>query len=255
MEPLLPRAQRNLWLRYQVKGYTKDIVHDFEQRLDTIFGRHVNRVHVLDFAGLTKEMGQTLADRIRMVYFGAKGQALFTTYAWRRLFKIRGLLVREFILEFISTFYLASRFTYFQEMAEMEFEAYWLGQLESDPNIGVDFYSIFGRGLAPEKSISRGGRAKPGCRDDIYLGLLEHFGFVSDEGLMGLFVIARVLSVIDLEVLVKLNICVRVGDTWAWVGPGPERQPIAAAGAPEVTEGALDVEEGDQAFPATIQAH
>nr|GFB22333.1 hypothetical protein [Tanacetum cinerariifolium] len=27
------------WLRYQVEGYIEDIVHDFEQRLDTIFGR------------------------------------------------------------------------------------------------------------------------------------------------------------------------------------------------------------------------
>ncbi|GKA08985.1 hypothetical protein Tco_0688316 [Tanacetum coccineum] len=155
-----------------VKGYTKDIVHDFEQRLDIIFGRHVNRVHVLDFAGLTKEMGQTLADRIRMVYFGAKGQALFTTHAWRRLFKIPGLLLggarrrmtwRQFIL--------ALGLHTFEEMAEDGFEAYWLGS----------------------------GRA--------------------------------------------------------WVASGPERQSAAAAGAPEVTEGALDVEEGDQAFPATIQAH
>nr|GFA06512.1 hypothetical protein [Tanacetum cinerariifolium] len=39
MASLPPRAQRHLWLRYEVKGYTKDIVQDYEQRLDMIFSR------------------------------------------------------------------------------------------------------------------------------------------------------------------------------------------------------------------------
>nr|GEY58628.1 hypothetical protein [Tanacetum cinerariifolium] len=90
-------------LRYQVKGYTKDIVHDFEQRLEMISGRSVNRVHVLDFAGLTNEIRGTLADRLMVVYTKDYGQELFTSHAWRRLFEIRGPLVREFILEFFST--------------------------------------------------------------------------------------------------------------------------------------------------------
>ncbi|GKA06674.1 hypothetical protein Tco_0685898, partial [Tanacetum coccineum] len=79
--------------RYQVEGYTEDIVYDFKQRLDTIFSRHVNRVHVLDFVGLIAEMRGTLADRLRMVYTRDEGQDLFTTYAWRRLFEIRGPLL------------------------------------------------------------------------------------------------------------------------------------------------------------------
>ncbi|GKG02786.1 hypothetical protein Tco_0310422, partial [Tanacetum coccineum] len=59
------------WLkRYQVKGYDKGI---------------------------------TLADRLSMVYTGDDGQALFTSHAWRRLSEVRGLLVREFILDFFST--------------------------------------------------------------------------------------------------------------------------------------------------------
>nr|GEV83543.1 hypothetical protein [Tanacetum cinerariifolium] len=41
---------------YTVEGYTKDIVHDFKQRLETIFRRQVNRVHTLDFEGLTLDM-------------------------------------------------------------------------------------------------------------------------------------------------------------------------------------------------------
>nr|GEY03288.1 hypothetical protein [Tanacetum cinerariifolium] len=103
IEPLSSRYQRYPWLRYQVKGYTKDIMHNYEQRLKTIFGRSVNQVHVLDFARLTEEMRQTLAGRLRMFYTRDEGQELFTSHAWRRLFEIRGLLFREFILEFLST--------------------------------------------------------------------------------------------------------------------------------------------------------
>ncbi|GKA80332.1 hypothetical protein Tco_0786928 [Tanacetum coccineum] len=103
MAPLPPGAQRHPWLRYQVEGYTEDIIHDFEQRLDTIFGRQVNQVHVLDFARLTNEMRGTLADRLKMVYTGDKGHELFTIHAFRRLFEIWGPLVQEFILEFFST--------------------------------------------------------------------------------------------------------------------------------------------------------
>ncbi|GKA34300.1 hypothetical protein Tco_0720729, partial [Tanacetum coccineum] len=66
---LPPRAQRHPWLRYQVKGYTKEIIHDFEQKVGTIFGRQINRVHVLDFAGLTVEMMQTLANRFILEFF------------------------------------------------------------------------------------------------------------------------------------------------------------------------------------------
>ncbi|GKA86360.1 ribonuclease H-like domain-containing protein [Tanacetum coccineum] len=63
-----------LWLRYQVEGYTEEIVHNFEQRLKTIFGRQVNRVHILDFEGLTPDMRQDLAERMRMVYTRDDGQ-------------------------------------------------------------------------------------------------------------------------------------------------------------------------------------
>ncbi|GKC03720.1 hypothetical protein Tco_0995330, partial [Tanacetum coccineum] len=76
MIPLPPRDQRHLWLRYQVVGYTKEIVHDFEQRLETIFGRQVNRVYILDFKGLTSDMRQDLAERMRMVYTRDDGQEL-----------------------------------------------------------------------------------------------------------------------------------------------------------------------------------
>ncbi|GJX39288.1 hypothetical protein Tco_0252591 [Tanacetum coccineum] len=39
----------------------------------------------------------------------------------------------------------------------------------------------------------------------------------------------RDLPVIDMAELVRLQICVELDDTWAWVAPGPERQQVVAA--------------------------
>nr|GFA78765.1 hypothetical protein [Tanacetum cinerariifolium] len=71
---VLPRDQRHLWIHYQVEGYTEEIVHNFEQRLETVFSRQVNQVHTLDFEGLTPDMRQDLAERLRMLYTGDDGQ-------------------------------------------------------------------------------------------------------------------------------------------------------------------------------------
>ncbi|GKD84981.1 hypothetical protein Tco_1356135 [Tanacetum coccineum] len=103
MTPLPSRDQRHPWLRYQVEEYGEDIVHNYKQRPETIWGRSVNWVQVLDFASLTEGIRQTLGDRLSMVYIGDEGQDLFTSHVWRRLFEIRAPLVQEFILKFLST--------------------------------------------------------------------------------------------------------------------------------------------------------
>ncbi|GJZ75869.1 hypothetical protein Tco_0640334 [Tanacetum coccineum] len=164
---LLPVAdQRHPWIRYEVEGYTPGIVHSYEQRLETIWSRPVNGVHVLDFEGLTPEMRQDLAMRLRMVYSG-EGHQVFVSHARRRLFGIRGPLVQEFILEFLSTcrmsdtemgldvadtlyfqlggarrrmmwrqFILALGLHTEQEMAEAGFGAYWAGSDRLIPDKG-----------------------------------------------------------------------------------------------------------------------
>ncbi|GJT54835.1 hypothetical protein Tco_0989889 [Tanacetum coccineum] len=96
---LTPIGQ-TLWLRYQVEGYTEEIVHDFEQRLKTIFGRQVNQVYTLDFEGLTLDIRQDLAERLRMVYIGDDGLHIV------------------------------------EEMAEDEFGPYWLGSERVIPDKG-----------------------------------------------------------------------------------------------------------------------
>ncbi|GKC31553.1 hypothetical protein Tco_1038847 [Tanacetum coccineum] len=53
--------------------------------------------------------------------------------------------------------------------------------------------------------------------------------------------------------LVRLQICVEIDDTWAWVALGPERQPDATASTPEAAEDAPINDEGGQAVPAPIK--
>ncbi|GKB53380.1 hypothetical protein Tco_0904133 [Tanacetum coccineum] len=61
-------------------------------------------------------------------------------------------------------------------------------------------------------------------------------------------------TVTDLFYLRGVDIFEELDDTWAWVAPGPERQPNAVAGALEVAKGAPNVDEGAQVIPAPIQA-
>ncbi|GKE79010.1 retrovirus-related pol polyprotein from transposon 17.6, partial [Tanacetum coccineum] len=84
--------------------------------------------------------------------------------------------------------------------------------------------------------------------------LAEHFGLLTEERLYGLTVIVRDLPMIDMAKLVRLQICEELDDTWARLAPGLERQQVVAAGALEVVEGALDVDEGDQVVSAPVQA-
>ncbi|GKB50083.1 hypothetical protein Tco_0900836 [Tanacetum coccineum] len=244
MAPLPPRYQRHLWLRYQVEGYTEETVHDFKQRLETIFGRQVNRVHILDFEGLTPDMRQDLAERMRMVYTGDDGQEVFVSHAWRRIGDEMGLD--------------AVGLHTAEEMVEDRFGAYWLGSERVIPDKGDlsdywveispgrDFLRGAPSGQAPEKvtatdlfylrSMVRGATNVP--------YLLAQYLFRHAEGrksgarLSGGHFIGLLAHHFGL----------------AWVAPGPERQPDAATGAPGAAEDAPAVDEGAQADPTPVQA-
>ncbi|GJR86678.1 RNA-directed DNA polymerase, eukaryota [Tanacetum coccineum] len=107
-------------------------------------------------------------------------------------------------------------------------------------------YSIFGKGQAPKKAC-RGEEKRSMLSRGHFIGCLAaHFGLVSDQGLRGLPVVTRELPLIDFHELERLNIYLKIGDTWAWVAPGPERLPDAAAGAPGAAEEAPANNEGAQ---------
>ncbi|GJW16040.1 hypothetical protein Tco_0020173 [Tanacetum coccineum] len=234
---------RHLWLRYHVEGYTEEIVHDFNQRLETIFGRHVNRVHILDFEGLTSDMRQGLAERMRMVYTKDDGQEMGgARRRSERLIPDKGDLSDYWVEISSGRDFLrgAPSYTYIRDSVQR-----LCHRLIS--------YSIFRKGQAPEKvtatdlfylrSMDRGAANVPyllahylfrhaegrknGARlsRGYFIGrLTHHFGLVSDDELRGLFVVARELPLIDM------------------------------AGAPTVAEDAPAVDEGDHAVPAPMQA-
>nr|GEX51398.1 alpha/beta hydrolases superfamily protein [Tanacetum cinerariifolium] len=93
-------------------------------------------------------------------------------------------------------------------------------------------WSIDGRSQAPEKVT---------VTDLFYLRGMD-VGSVNVPYLLarlqGLTVIVRNLPVINMAELVRLQICIEIDDIWAWVALGPERQPDAAAGAPEAAKDA-----------------
>ncbi|GJT53657.1 hypothetical protein Tco_0988711 [Tanacetum coccineum] len=84
--------------------------------------------------------------------------------------------------------------------------------------------------------------------------LAEHFGLMNADILGRLTVIVPELPVIDMTELVRLQICVELDDTWAWVAMGPERQPDTKASAPVDAKDAPIVDEGDQAISTPVQA-
>nr|GEY62224.1 hypothetical protein [Tanacetum cinerariifolium] len=114
-------------------------------------------------------------------------------YAWRRLFEIRGPLLDGAI----------------RRMKWRQFILV-LGLHTKEDMVGA-------RGQAPEKITG-----------------VDLFSLRSiDQGTANIScILAYELMLIDLHELGRLNIYFRVGDTWAWVAPGPERQQPAVAGAP-----------------------
>ncbi|GKA49980.1 hypothetical protein Tco_0743053 [Tanacetum coccineum] len=161
MAPLPPRDQRHLWLRFQVEGYTEEIVHGFEQRLET-----------------------DLAERLRMVYTRDDGQEIFVSHAWRRLFEIRAPLVREFILKFFSTCRIVS---------EMGLDAadtlcFQLGGARRSMTWRQFILALGGgRHLKRHAEGRKSGARLSGGH---FIGrLAHHFGLVSDDGMRELSVV------------------------------------------------------------------
>ncbi|GJR59076.1 hypothetical protein Tco_1501238 [Tanacetum coccineum] len=259
MAPLPHHNMRHIWLRYQIEEYTEGIVHDFERRLDTIWDRSVNRVHILDFEGLTLEMRQDLAVRLRMVYTGEDGHTCKMSDTEMGLDVADTLCFQLGGSERIDPDKRDLRDYWIEISSDRDF----LGPAPSYVHIRdpvrrlchrMIACTISGRGQGARRHAE--GR-KSGARlsRGYFIGrLADHFGLVSDEGLRGLSVISRELPMIDLHELSRLNICGRFGYIWAWVAPGPERQLVVVADAPKADEDAPDAAEGAQADPTPAQA-
>ncbi|GKF81544.1 hypothetical protein Tco_0240146, partial [Tanacetum coccineum] len=85
---LTPRDQRHQYLRFEGLEYTDADITDFEMRLGKIYSREVHRVLVLDFESLPAKMAKGLTGRMLIKHRDARGQSVFTSHAWRRLFEV-----------------------------------------------------------------------------------------------------------------------------------------------------------------------
>ncbi|GKD92226.1 hypothetical protein Tco_1372063, partial [Tanacetum coccineum] len=233
---LPPRYQRHQYLRFEGLGYTNADIIDFEERLGRIYGREIH-------------------------------QGVFTSQAWRMLFEIRGPLVHKLILEFFSTFRFGEAMldldtagalqfqlgviesvgfgAYWAESARQildkgDLSAYWVGILSVGDFLGTtpSYTSIRDPMLRLYLRLFTSGRKRGAMISGGHFiaRLAEHFGLLIEERLQG------------------LTICEELDDTWAWVASGPERQQVAAAGAPVVAKDDPVVDEGVSAVPAPVQA-
>ncbi|GKA42119.1 hypothetical protein Tco_0734779 [Tanacetum coccineum] len=228
----------------KIEEYTEEIRRSYEQRLETIWNRPVNRVHVLDFEGLTAEMRQDLAVRLRMVYSGEEQQA-----GSDRLIPDKGDL-GDYWMEILS-------------------DKDFLGPAHSyvlirDPVRRLCHrmitYSISGRGQAPEKvtgvdlfylhSMDRRTTNVPHLLAQYLFRHAE--GRKSEARLSGGHFIGRLAMHFGL--LMRLHICMRYIDTWAWVAQGPKRQQAATAGALEADKAGQAAEEVALEIPAPAPA-
>ncbi|GJS74406.1 hypothetical protein Tco_0707247 [Tanacetum coccineum] len=159
------------------------------------------------------------------------GQVVFASHAWRRLFGIRGPLVRELILEFFSTCRIAQ--AYWDESSRMitskaDLRGYW-DEISSSRDFltTVPFYTHIRDPLRRlchhliAFTIARRAQylfryaegSKQGARmskGHFITRLAEHFGLITEESIRGLTVVVHDLTMIDMDELVRLHICERV---------------------------------------------
>ncbi|GJY85416.1 reverse transcriptase domain-containing protein [Tanacetum coccineum] len=228
---LLHRDQRHQYLRFEGLRYTDADIADFEARLARIYRRELGgaRRH-LSWRQFILALGLHTAEEMEIVGFGAY---------WAK--SARQILDKGNLRDYWIRISSAGDF---------------LGTTPSNTSIRDSILrpchiliacSIAGRSQAPEKeAMIFGGQ-------DV-ARLAEHFGLLTEERLQRLTVIVRDLPIINMAELVRLQIYEEIDDTWAWVAPGPERQPDAAAGANEAAKDAPAIDEGAQADIAPVQA-
>ncbi|GJW58844.1 hypothetical protein Tco_0105575 [Tanacetum coccineum] len=246
---LPPCDQRHQYLRYEGLQYSDADIVDFEARLARIYRREVHRV---------------------------QGVSLFTSRALRWLFDIRGPLVHELILEFFSTFRFGEAVTDLDTAGALQFQLggarrrlSWrqfilaLG-LHTTEEIGTVGFGISSAGdfLGTTSSytsirdpilrlchsliacsIVRRSQApkKVTATNQFYLRGMD-VGLVNVPYLFDKYL--RLFAPGGRVGILSLEICMEIDDTWAWVALGPERQPNAAAGAPEDAEDAPIIDKG-----------
>ncbi|GKA93862.1 hypothetical protein Tco_0815848 [Tanacetum coccineum] len=261
MAPLPPREQTHRFLRYEGLNYIDEDIADFEERLERIYGREMHRVQVVDFQGMPELMRDGLFARMAMEHHDDASIVVFTSQAWERMFDIRGPLIWELILEFLSTlsfsevlldlrapgtiqfqlggvkrclswrqFILALGLHTEEEMGTLCFARYWS---ESERMIrGKGDLHDYWRDISTDEDFLGPPPSYTLIRDPV-LRLCHRmmaYNIVgrSQTPKKELTVITPELPVIDMAKLVRLQIYVEIEDTWAWAPQQPPPPPLVA---------------------------
>ncbi|GKD86701.1 hypothetical protein Tco_1357855 [Tanacetum coccineum] len=238
---LPPCDQRHQYLRYEGLLYSDADIVDFETILARIYRREVHRVQVFYFGGLQDLMAEGLSARILMEHRDAKGipdKGDLRDY-WIGISSAKDFLgttppytlIRDLILRLCHRLIACSivRRSQTPEKVAVTDLFYSRGMDVGSVNVPyllARYLRLFAAGRKSGALISGG---------QFVARLAEHFGLLTEERLRGLTVIAPALPVIDMAKLVRLQICMEIDDTWAWVALGTERQSDAATGVPGVT--------------------
>ncbi|GKB22544.1 hypothetical protein Tco_0861945 [Tanacetum coccineum] len=162
-------------------------------------------------------MAEGLSASMLIERMDAQGKSVFTSRAWRRLFDIRGMLVHELILEFFSTFRFGEAILDLDTPGALQFQ---LGRARRRLS-WRQFILALGLHTDEEMQTIRFRAHISGGQ--FVARLAKHFRLLTVEILYGLTIIAPELPIIDMAELVRLQICMEIDDTWAWVAMRPER--------------------------------
>ncbi|GJS13663.1 hypothetical protein Tco_0408135 [Tanacetum coccineum] len=269
MAPLPAADQRHPWLRYQIEEYTEEIRRSYDRDeagsgsevQDGIFWR--GTTGICEMSGIVMDLDT--ADTLCFQLGGVRKRM-----TWRQFILALGLHTEQEMAEAGDFLEPAPSYVLIQDPVRRlchRMIAYSIsGEGQAPEKVtGVDLFylRIMNRGTANVPQLlaqylfrhAEGRKSGARLSGGHFIGRLAmHFGLVSNEGLRGLQVVTRELPLIDLHELGRLHICMRYGDTWAWVAQGSERQQAVAAGASEADEAGQAAKEVAREIPGPAQA-
>ncbi|GKA38675.1 hypothetical protein Tco_0731226 [Tanacetum coccineum] len=206
--------------------YSDQDIADFEERLERIHYKGTHRVQVLDFEGMPELIRDVLYARMWMEHRDGDGAVVFTSQAWGRVFKTKGPLVRELILEFLSILRFGEVLLDLDTPSTIEFQLGGSMRCAS----GREFILALGLNIGEEIEFLGTSPSYTLIRDlvlRLYYRMMAHNiagKCQAPEKVTGLTVTTLARPIIDMTKLARVQICVKLGDTWAWVPAGPARQ-------------------------------
>ncbi|GJW51927.1 putative reverse transcriptase domain-containing protein [Tanacetum coccineum] len=94
------------WLKFSTRTFTKDSRNEFRKRYSELLRKEIEGPKALDYAEFsTLHDGLSLQNLDHFCHVSYRHEdRIFTSQAWNRLFRIQEQVVREYVMEFLSSF-------------------------------------------------------------------------------------------------------------------------------------------------------